>query len=420
MGLIKLVRMDITFLKTIKDKYFEMSLLRKLRLLFWTMAVFCYFFQAPFKPLSSLILPCLGLYLLTLVPNFKLLKNKIFIGLGVTYIVFLLFSAVMAIKNGTGIGRIIRFLVILYAIPGTFCLEDKTDLKLKGNVFVYLATAKAFMLISFGLCMVLMNRFMPFRLWAEFTSIGDMYLIGKRPYVQLHGNALMVMAFMLEYINKKKITLPLVVLLGGILVAGNFAFVLGIICFFGYRVCLLVYYLYKKNKLNKKILLICIVIGGLLFAPYAIKKFTEKMFKSNVVRMEQIAILTDTNPLIGKGLGNEIHAETTFRIYSAPTYFEMQTFYIYNQIGAIGLGLFYIITLWMAFKKGINKLLIYLIYLFYTFWNPYCFDTTQLFAIILIFYLMDIDKDYEKNSDYYFIFSKKGNSKQYLNCIKTS
>ena len=40
-------------------KYFEMSLLRKLRLLFWTMAVFCYFFQAPFKPLSSLILPCL-------------------------------------------------------------------------------------------------------------------------------------------------------------------------------------------------------------------------------------------------------------------------------------------------------------------------------------------------------------------------
>lgn len=405
------MRMDMTFLKTLKDRYLEMSLIRKLRLLLWTIAVFCYFFQAPFKSLSSLILPCLGLYLLTLVPEFKLLKNKIFIATGVIYIIFLLFSAVMSLKNGTGITRIIRFLVILYAIPGTFCLEDRKDKELKANIFIALATAKAFMLISFGLCMVLMHRFMPFRLWSQFNSIGDMYLIGNRPYVQVHGNALLVMAFMLEYINKKKITLPLVVLLAGILVAGNFAFVLGIICFFGYRACVLVYDLYKKNKLNKKLLLICIIVGGLLFAPYAIRKFTEKMFKSNVIRMEQIAVLTDTNPLIGLGVGHEIHAETTFRLYNAPTYFEMQTFYIYNQIGAIGLGLYFIVTLWMAYKKGINKLLIYLIYLFYTFWNPYCFDTTQLFAIILIFYLMDIDKGYEKDSDYYFIFSPARNSK---------
>lgn len=403
--------MDISALKKLKVKYFEMSLIRKLRLLLWATAVFCYFFQAPFKVLSSLILPCLGLYILTLVPNFKLLKNKLFIATGIIYIVFLLFSAVLSLKNGNSITRIIRFLVILYAIPGTFCLEDKKDRELKADVFISLATAKAFMLISFALCMVLMHRFMPFRLWSQFNSIGDMYLIGNRPYVQVHGNALLVMAFMLEYINKKKITLPLIIILAGILVAGNFAFVLGILCFIGYRICIFVYNLYKQDKLNKKLLLICIIIGGLLFAPYAVKKFTEKMFKSNVIRMEQIAVLCDTNPLIGKGVGNEIHAETTYRLYNAPTYFEMQTFYIYNQIGALGLGLYFIVTLCMAYKKGINKLLIYLVYLFYTFWNPYCFDTTQLFAIIIIFYLMDIDKGYEKDSDYYLIFSSKGNSK---------
>ena len=402
----KMYFMNIDTLKSFLSRFTKISLLQKLSILFWTIAVFSYFLQAPFRFLSSLTMPFLFLYLFTLIPNIRIPKNKPILVIAAIYIVYLLFSAVYSLKNGTALTRIVRFLVILYAIPGSFLLEDTKNTEFKSNIFITAATVKASLIMAFSVCMLLMGKYMAFRLWAQESAIGDIYLIGSRPYVQLHGNALLVMAFILEYMNKKKITLPLVLLLIGILCAGNFAFVLGLLAFIGYRALVLIIKLYKQNRLNKKLVLICLIVAGLIFAPYAIKKFSEKMFKSNVIRMDQIRVLTDTNPIIGSGLGHAIHAETTFRLYDAPTYFEMQTFYIYNQIGLVGLILYFGLTLWMAFKKGYNRLILYLIYLFYTFWNPYCFDTTQLFAITVIFSLIGIDREHEKDSDYYFIFSK--------------
>lgn len=66
---------------------------------------------------------------------------------------------------------------------------------------------------------------------------------------------------------------------------------------------------------------------------------------SNAVRVEQIQVLTETNPIIGSGLGHNVSGGGVWRQYDGDTYFELQTLYIYNQIGIIGLGTFYLLTL---------------------------------------------------------------------------
>ena len=112
----------------------------------------------------------------------------------------------------------------------------------------------------------------------------------------------------------------------------------------------------------------------------------EKSATSNIVRIEQARILLDTNPAIGDGLGHQIYGTAGSHIYSGDnTYFELQTLYIFNQIGTIGLILFYVLTISVFLgKQRPFMLYLYLSYLIYSFFNPYCFDSTHIMVMVLI------------------------------------
>ena len=103
------------------------------------------------------------------------------------------------------------------------------------------------------------------------------------------------------------------------------------------------------------------------------------------IRFDQARVLLDTNWLFGKGVGNSIKANTSFVSYNGNMYFELQTLYIFNQIGIIGLLSFYILTFAPLIRKNnAEKVIAYIAFLAYTFWNPYCFDSNHIIALILI------------------------------------
>ena len=124
-----------------------------------------------------------------------------------------------------------------------------------------------------------------------------------------------------------------------------------------------------------------------------------KSLFSNAARLEQANFLIDTNFFIGDGIGNFVRKIGQFRNYNNQIYYELQTLYIYNQIGIIGLSLFYAVNILglKGIKHQNEKLILYLIYLFYTFWNPYCFDTTQMMAIIT---LINVEFNYPERKLY--------------------
>lgn len=70
------------------------------------------------------------------------------------------------------------------------------------------------------------------RAWAQSSNVGDIYILNGVPRIQLVGNALLLVGFMIEVCRKNRITLVSAVLLFGVLAAGNGAFILGIAIFF--------------------------------------------------------------------------------------------------------------------------------------------------------------------------------------------
>ena len=240
------------------------------------------------------------------------------------------------------------------------------------------------MIITIALYLVYTQNHDYIRNWVTMNGLGDIYLLGPlSPKVQVHGNALLVMAFIISYMKDKGFSKVNIILLLGVLFAGNFAYYLGLALFFVCKGVLLGYKWLKQKNKKIVILLITFIIGIIISIPYIQSTIKLKSEFSNAVRFEQAEMLLDTNALIGNGIGHSISKTTEFRKYDGDIYFELQTLYIYNQLGIIGIILFYITVLSQFFdKKG--KLIIYLIYLFYTFWNPYCFDTTQMIVTIIV------------------------------------
>jgi hypothetical protein len=218
-------------------------------------------------------------------------------------------------------------------------------------------------------------------------GFGDIYSFGGVFLrVQVHGNALLVVAFMLSVMKRQKIGALNVWLFAGVFVAGNFAFLLGTALF-------LAYYFFRKTYESKKMwyiniipfLLFTVTICMFLY-PYVKRQFEQKSQYSNIVRIEQAEVLLSGTIIRGNGIGNSITAKTSNRNYEGALYYELQSFYIINQIGVIGYLIFMFSTIYTFYYLAKNKkmLIVYFIYLFYSFWNPYCFDSTHMFAVILL------------------------------------
>lgn len=376
------------------------GILEKISLLMWTVAVGAYFFQFPFSFLSSLILPALFAYIILQFPQLNILKDRKYTILSVIYILFLGFLVFRGIFLHTQFTRILRFFVILAVIPFVFCVRDK-NFHTKKNIFISFAAVKSIILIAFGAIIVCYGEFGFFRGWASSHGLGDIYFLNRFiPKIQVHGNALLVVALMLDYMCTKKIKLKTVIILAGVLCAGNFAFMLALIAFVGWRFLIFGLDFTKKHPMAKQIIIVVGMFAAVCVMPYISSKIQEKADVSNAIRIHQAMALLKANPLVGDGLGNWVNFKSSLITYNGDIYFEMQTLYIFNQIGIIGLGLFYFITLKPAFAAGKDRFILYLIYIFFSFWNPYCFDTTQMFTIILLMNSAELG-EYNEKSAYY-------------------
>jgi hypothetical protein len=382
-----------------KRKYLiNCDLIKSFRVLFWTCSIFCYFFQFPFYSLSKYIVPFILLFIASEYNNIKIKKDYYYIFIYSLFFIYLGLECFNSIYNGTEITRIIRFLEILSIIP--ICLiinDDKFSLEI--NILFILAIVKCLILIGVGVFIIKAGSSKIIRNWVRLHNVGDVFLAKRyRPKIQTLGNGLLPFIFMAYYSKYKKINIASIILFLGIIVAGNFAYILGIVIFF----ILQVYLLLVSKKNSKGYITPFMVLFIILILPFAYKFINiareEKSGLSNAVRIEQAKLLSNTNYFIGNGLGKDIEESDNFRNYNGVMYFELQTLYIFNQIGIIGLLLFYLITIWKFYTISKLKLMLFFIYLFYSFWNPYCFDTTEMIVIISLINISDFGD--KKNYDY--------------------
>lgn len=376
------------------------SLLRLLTVALWTTAVTGYFFQFPFSFLAALITPCGVAYVLLSFHNYYLQKNKVYLILLGVFFCYLTFSVIEALVFGTELVRVLRFGAILGLLP-LCCLIHDAEFEAKWKIFFDLAMVKSAVLLLIWLWLMVAGDYTAFRDWAWENGFGDIYMLSRwNAKVQVHGNALLLVAFIVDFTGKRRLTLQNGIVLTGILAAGNFAFVLGLGVFAAWHGLIWI----KARKVSKRIVVVILACGLLLSAPYVAAKIAQKAEVSNKTRIEQAQVLLDANPIIGEGLGNYIRAETTTRNYDGDIYFELQTLYIYNQVGLLGLGLAYGLTVWPLWRKGKKRAILYLIYLMYAFWNPYCWDMTHIITLLILMNTLWLGGEYDK-SDYYSLLS---------------
>ena len=175
----------------------------------WSIAIFAYFFQFPISNISKLIIPCLAVYLVLKVRELKLEEKTLL--LLIAFLIFLTCSFAIAVANGTSLGRIIRFVFILVAI--IYCSFVRTkDFDKETDIFIKLALGKAVLIIAIAGVIILLGDFSIFRHWAFTNGFGDIYFLNRfMPRVQVQGNALLVVAFIVEYMRNKKINIKLVI-----------------------------------------------------------------------------------------------------------------------------------------------------------------------------------------------------------------
>lgn len=365
------------------------------RCLFWFLALFCYNFQCPIPSLAKFIIPTLFIFIVLELRNYRW-KRYGFTPVFLVYIAYLCTFLIYSVLKGNILTWAIRFFLILLVIPVCFVIKDM-DFEAEEKIFIYISIAKCIMLILLAVAVICMRNVAPFSAWASSNGFGSIYVDDGYLKVQLHGNSLLVVAFMVSYMRKRRINWQNVILLVGVFIAGNFAFVLGVVCFVAYRALRIMLTARGTNRLMKFVIAVVAVAGMMVMIPFVANQIKLKSSYSNAVRVEQAEVLLDTNVLIGEGLGHKVVAKDESmrfaeRLNNYSYYFELQTLYIFHQIGFVGMFLFYLITIWAAYKNGRECLWLYLIYLFYSFWNPYCFDTTQMIAIIAIMNLRQIQK----------------------------
>ena len=177
------------------------------------------------------------------------------------------------------------------------------------------------------------------------------------------------------------------------IIAGNKAFLIGIFLFVLYFFASWLFKTKRSYNFDFKVcfLLVCTMMSFPVIIDKANSILEEKAGYSNAVRKDQAEILLSGNIITGNGVGNSITAKTKYRDYSGADYFEVQTLYVINQIGIIGYSLFLILTFGLLLKRknSFALVFIYFTYLAYTFFNPYCFDTTHMitgFLLCSVFY----------------------------------
>ena len=322
--------------------------------------------------------------------------------------VFLLTYAILIRENS--INLVFRFYIIILCL----LLSHWVHLPLVATkrIFFFFILLQCFVLIVIEAIMNLffsINNYLPFRFFFMEHGWGDIYTYDGFFYrVQIKGNALIPFAFFLtflkDYTFKYRRTLQIILLISSI-IAGNFAYLIGIFIF------IIFWYLFndlRKQKFRNRIIIFSFVfalsIGSIIECTQDV--LDRKSGYSLGTRSDQVDVLIRdvqkdiSTFLLGKGLGNNVTIKTSFRDYTDNLYFEIQAMYFFNQLGLINSLIFISFLLFLAIKKIFYKdlLFIYFCYIIYGVTNPYILDTTQTTVILILISISNVRK--QKNRLY--------------------
>ena len=322
--------------------------------------------------------------------------------------VFLLTYAILIRENS--INLVFRFYIIILCL----LLSHWVHLPLVATkrIFFFFILLQCFVLIVIEAIMNLffsINNYLPFRFFFMEQGWGDIYTYDGFFYrVQIKGNALIPFAFFLtflkDYTFKYRRTLQIILLISSI-IAGNFAYLIGIFIF------IIFWYLFndlRKQKFRNRIIIFSFVfalsIGSIIECTQDV--LDRKSGYSLGTRSDQVDVLIRdvqkdiSTFLLGKGLGNNVTIKTSFRDYTDNLYFEIQAMYFFNQLGLINSLIFISFLLFLAIKKIFYKdlLFIYFCYIIYGVTNPYILDTTQTTVILFLISISNVRK--QKNRLY--------------------
>lgn len=378
------------------------------------MCVFALTRQFQFNQLSNIISISLFLIFVFSVPFlFKNFFNsdKIIKRLFIFNIIFLTFLLIYSIYiEGNNISLAIRFYAIFILLLSVFFLPPK---KVYINIFLILAVVQSVFLILFEIYILSFggSDFAEYiRSKALSLELGDIYTYNNYFYrIQIKGNPILPIAFVLSLFTIKSKQTKFAtasLILAGIIIAGNLAFLLSIVFF----ICMYLLFLFFSNKKvvnffiyiysnNRKrivtigiFVLIIMILSLILLYPYISEVLFLKMQFSIPARFDQAKYLLEdfstsvTSLLFGRGLGNLISVITDFRDYRNSYYYELQSLYILNQVGILYFLIFLFTQIIFMIKFWRNKViyLMYLSYVLYAFTNPYLFDTTNVLVLILL------------------------------------
>lgn len=315
-------------------------------------------------------------------------NTKFWVSILITYLCFNLIWGVIHDFSNTLNG--LRFFIILLLITISPFIKGHHSYV---RIFLGFSVLQAVFIIFVEAVLLLNNDIAaPLRGYVLQNNWGDIYTLNNVFYkIQLKGNALLPFALMVCLENPKKTTfnkIKVTILFFAILIAGNFAFYLGLIIYI-----ILTIFKWKYLRLNNfKIVPLIIIIVLLIISPYIITQLSQiiqtKALESNPIRIDQAyGLFQDlgSNVIQGNGLGNTIDYKSTYRDYSGNLYFELQLLYIFNQIGIIGI-LLLTLTQYIISKKQFTARgqLIYFAYALYGFFNPYIIDTNHIIVLIIL------------------------------------
>ncbi len=351
--------------------------------------------QVPLKPFSSLMnLALFGFFafqanfILQKTERSRLILLQLIVGWG-----FLMLGYSAAFGNS--LGTSLRFLIILVLIQGAFFINPKTSYI---RILIGFLVLQSVFLISLHLILNLffnMSSYMFLRLFFQAQGWGDVYTFNGLFYnIQILGNALLpfgVFVSLIYYTGIKRVIFT-GILFVGMLVAGNFAFLLGVTFF------MISLFLVTEKYSTKKFVagfFVLIMIGILVAQPamnYLDKTVSAKAQESNPTRIDQAEVLwgnlteNPLNFLLGKGLGNTLKVKTKWRDYTDNIYFELQSLYFLNQMGILNFLIFVgaNIGLVFLFLTNTKVKVIYFAYILYAFFNPYFLDTSHIVVIITL------------------------------------
>lgn len=310
---------------------------------------------------------------------------------------FLFFYSLLYQQNNPLL--VMRFFLITNLLILSYFYPANEKMK---YIFLYVVFLHALFIVAFEIFMIFnydMSNYGEIRFYINGIGIGDVYTYdGKFWRIQLAGNHLLPLAFFISMITlkgKKKFFMSIIFFISSIF-SGHFAFLISIFIF------LIGYYITNRrvtyNNIIKLFLsfFILITIFSKPIYEYVSDVLDRKADISLSTRNDQVNVLLNdmsSNALdliFGKGYGNTVDVSTEYRNYKNKIYYELQTFYIFNQMGFAMMMWYLVLNIYLTFLKLNDKyvIFIYLSFLIYAFTNPYIFDSTHIFIITVLLSLI--------------------------------